>query len=293
MKKETQGAKKVTEAAEKNRNLIPIDWGCDDLPTMPFVAQRLIGIIGDKDVEISELEELIGQDPALTMKILQICNSALYSLSSEVTSIRHAITLLGSENIIQIAISALLAKRFMTVPSELKGHAQALWKHLLTTAILARDFSSDIEEPDLYTLGLLHDVGWLVLMAQAPKVFTSLYQEQGRPLHELEEAWGVDHQLWGAKLLERWSLPEPFQVVALRHHDPLVDAAPTPYLLIITLSNYLASAIGNRFLETEPTEIDPRVLKALKLDEGTIQEMVDGAMEEKEKIDSLCAILGS
>jgi len=282
----------VTLAAEKERNLIPIDWGCDDLPTMPFVAQKLIGIIGKKEVEISELEELIGQDPALTMKILQICNSALYSLSSEVTSIRHAITLLGSENIIQIAVSALLAKRFMTVPSELKAHAQQLWKHLLTTAILARDFGSDIEEPDLYTLGLLHDVGWLVLMAQAPKVFMSMYEEAGRPLMELEEAWGVDHQLWGAKLLERWSLPEPFQVVALRHHDPLVDAVPTPYLLIITLANYLAKAIGNPFLESDMEPLAPEILKGLKLDAETLDEMVKGVMEEKKKIDSLCAILG-
>ncbi len=279
------------QTAALQRELIRIDWERDELPTMPFVAQRLLGLIGKKEVEVQELEETIGQDPALTMKLLQVCNSALYSLNSEVTSIRHAINLLGRENIIQIAVSALLAKQFMTVPAELKDEAKRLWKHLITTAVLARDFLPDVEEPDLYTLALLHDVGWLVLMSQAPKVFLALKNDIGTDIDDIEERWGIDHQLWGGKLLEKWALPEPFQVVALRHHEPLTETAPPPYLLVISLSNYLANAIGNNFIEYQHEEFNPGILRAMNLDPDIFDEMVQGAMAEKERINSYCAML--
>ncbi len=268
----------------EKRRLLPIDWNSSELPTMPFIAYRLIEMLCKKDVETQELYELISQDPALTVKVLQICNSALYSFSSEVTSIKHAVVLLGQQEVIQLAVGSLLAKRFLTVSKELKTHADALWQHLLTTATLAKEFEIDSEEPDLYTLGILHDVGWLVLMSQAPKVFLSMAGETGKGLDELEEAWGVDHELWGGKLLEKWNLPEPFQVVAFRHHNPLEDAAPTKYLLVIALANHLSNSMGCCVLNVNQAGLSTALLDALGLDQKAYAEMVKWAEGEKEHI---------
>ena len=219
----------------ETRELLPINWEAKELPTIPSIAYKLIQRMCDNDAEIDELNELISQDPALTVKILQICNSALYALNTEVTSVRHAIVLLGQEEVIHLAIGSLLAKRFLTVPKELKSHANAFWHHLMTTAILSKDFELESTEPDLYTLGMLHDLGWLVLMSQAPEVFLSMAKDEGKTLQQLQDAWGVDHELWGAKLLEKWALPEPFQIVAFRHHRPTIDAGSPKYILCTTL----------------------------------------------------------
>ena len=279
------------EATTQKQPLIPIDWNSADLPTMPSIAQKLISLLCQEDVETRQLCDLISQDPALTAKLLQIANSALYALSAEVTSIKQAVVLLGHQEVIQLAISSLLAKRFLTVPSNLKAEAERLWRHLMTTAILAQDFESDIEEPDLYTLSMLHDVGWLVLMSQGPTVFQSISEEKEKTLDEIQGSWGVDHELWGAKLLEKWGLPEPFQVTAFRHHEPFKDAAPPKYLLIVSLANFLASAMGNGLLDTltpEPSDIH---LQHLGLDRETLSEMVDWALSEKEKIDLKCRLV--
>ena len=279
------------EATTQKQPLIPIDWNSADLPTMPSIAQKLISLLCQEDVDTSQLCDLISQDPALTAKLLQVSNSALYALSAEVTSIRQAVVLLGQQEVIQLAISSLLAKRFLTVPSSLKAEAERLWRHLMTTAILAKDFESDIEEPDLYTLSMLHDVGWLVLMSQGPTVFQSISQEKEMTLDEIQGSWGVDHELWGAKLLEKWGLPEPFQVTAFRHHEPFKDAAPPKYLLIVSLANFLASAMGNSLLDTltpEPSDIH---LQHLGLDRKALSEMVEWALSEKEKIDIKCKLV--
>ncbi len=279
------------DAQTKKQPLLPIDWNSPDLPTMPSIAERLISLMCQEDVETKELCELIAQDPALTAKLLQISNSALYSLSAEVTSIRQAVVLLGQQEVIELAISSLLAKRFLTVPSGLKAEAERLWKHLMTTAILAKDFESDLEEPDLYTLSMLHDVGWLVLIAQGPTVFQTIAREKGKTMEEIQASWGVDHELWGAKLLERWGLPEPFQVTAFRHHHPFTDAAPPRYLLIVSLANYLSIAMGNGLMETSANEPSDPLLEHLGLDRDALSEMVEWAVSEKGKIDLKCHLV--
>ncbi len=275
----------------KRQPLLPIDWNSSELPTMPSIAQKLITLLCQEEVETQQLCDLIASDPALTARLLQISNSALYSLSAEVTSIRQAVVLLGQQEVIQLAISSLLAKRLLTVPEAIKSHAEKLWKHLMTTAVLAQDFEFDVEEPDLYTLSMLHDVGWLVLMSQAPTLFVSLFEDKGRTLNELEASWGVDHELWGAKLLEKWGLPEPFQITAYRHHHPFADTAPPKYLLIVSLANFLANSMGNCLLDTEEPEPSDALLERLGLDRQALYEMVQWAISEKDKIDMKCALV--
>ncbi len=281
---------------EKRHELIPINWNSPDLPTMPIVAQKLIALLCEEERDTNELCTLIAQDPALTAKLLQVANSALYSLSTEVTSIKHAVVLLGQDEVIQLAISALLAKRFLTVAPELKEYATKLWKHLLTTAYIAKDFDSDINEPDLYTLGILHDIGWLVLMSQAPSIFLSIVQEKAKPIDKIQEDWGVDHEYWGAKLLEKWGLPEPFQVAAFRHHHPLRDPGAPKYLLIITLADFLAKKMGNCLFDydIDVTSDDfIGVLDSLNLDLDAFEEMINWSIGEKEKIEEQFHMLSS
>ncbi len=279
---------------EKNTELLAIDWESEDLPTLPSIAHKLIEIAGRDKVEPSELSDIVSQDPTLTLKILQATNSAFYALNVEVTSIKHAIVLLGINEVKKIALGACLAKRFMTVAPEVKAHAIQLWEHLLATAILAQDMGLDIEEPDLYTLGLLHDIGWLVILAQAPKVFNAITEESELSRKDLEEAWGVDHQLWGAKLAEKWDLPEPFQVVAYRHHNPLiVMPAPPKYLVVITLANHLADFMGKKSLKAPLEPVSDALLEQLSLDHNTLADMEQAALDERERIDTLCGILMS
>ncbi|MEF3169455.1 MAG: HDOD domain-containing protein [Deltaproteobacteria bacterium] len=275
----------------QERNLIVFDWSCHGIPTLPPIAERLIAMASDKNASTSEMTELISTDPGLAVRLLKAVNSAFYSLSVEVTSIRHAIVLLGLTEVKRIALSAVIAERFLAVPREAKRAAMDLWRHLVATAVLAQDLSDEDEEPDPYTLGLLHDVGWLLFLVQHPASYVSFLQEKAKGLREAEKLWGVDHQLLGAKLAETWGLPEPFQIVALRHHDPMRDIAPPGYLFKVTFANHLVNEIGFRSHSMLEEPLTPEIFDASHLmDSETYEEIRRAAFADRERIEGYCRL---
>jgi len=277
---------------ETRQELLAIDWASDELPTLPSIAHRLLSMVGNDTVEPMELAELIGQDPTLTIRLLKAVNSAYYALNMEITSIRHATVLLGMSEVKHIALGAVMTERFLTVPMEVRPLAKKLWHHMLAVAMVAQDLSQGVEEePDLYTLGLLHDIGWLVLLAQAPQVYISMTEETDLTRDLTEASWGVDHQLWGSKLAEKWELPEPFQVVTLRHHAPMDKFTPPRYLAIISLANYLVNSMDMGIFRLSPEPPDDGLLKVLSLDWETLQEMETAYMKDRSRLESLFSVL--
>lgn len=277
--------------SERNRELIAVDWSSPELPTLPGVAHKLIQIAGKDFVEPEELEEIISVDPTLSLKILQAANSAFYALRTEVTSVRHAIMLLGFKEVRTIAMGAVLARRFMTVPREVRREASELWMHLFATAVFAKDMEIESEEPDLYTLGLLHDIGLLVVLAQAPRVYRSMIKEMEVDRLSAERIWGVDHQLWGEKLAARWELPRPFQVVARYHHNPEHAKDKGDYIFMIHLANHLATVSGFSPFDIQTSFVSDYSLERLGVDRETLDEMEEAAVSDRERIESMCSMV--
>jgi HD-like signal output (HDOD) protein len=278
--------------SEINRELIAVDWSSPELPTLPGIAHKLIQIAGKDFVEPDELEEIISMDPTLSLKILQAANSAFYALRTEVTSVRHAIMLLGFKEVRQIAMGTVLARRFMTVPQEVRREASELWMHLFATAVFAKDMDIESEEPDLYTLGLLHDLGLLVVLAQAPRVYKSMIEEMEVDRLDAERIWGVDHQLWGGKLAAQWELPHAFQVVARYHHEPELCRGPGgDYLYMIYLANHLATVAGFAPFKNNTGFVPDSILEKLGIDRETLTDMEEAAVSDSDRIHSMCAIV--
>ncbi len=277
--------------ASRSRKLLAIDWRSDEFPTLPDVARKVMELKGGGEVEASDLEEVIAKDPGLTLKILQVVNSGYYGLRREITSVRHAIALLGIEPVTDMALSVIMARRFMTMPGQVIPYAKRLYRHCVTTAILAKDMDQELDEPDLYTLGLLHDIGWLPVMAQAPDVFVSMFDDSSLERSELEDAWGTDHQLWGAKLAELWDLPDAFLLAAYRHHNPTLETAPPMYLLFITIAHHLADAAGQSLFLNDVESLAPEIVEAAGIDQETFYEMERAAVEERDRIHALCSVM--
>ena len=278
----------MTTAEKEVNNFSPIDWNNPAIPSIPSITLKLMDILNSKDASPGDVAELIRQDPALTIKVLRVVNSAFYGLNTEVTSVRHATVLLGQDEVLRVALASVLSQRFLDVPAGVRQAATKLWAHSVAVAVLAQDFEVEGgENPDLYTLGLLHDIGWLLILSQVPDLYNALSDEREISLIELEDAWGVNHRLWGAKLSEQWELPEPFQVVAANHHDPLSVIGPPDYMLFITLANHLAHKIGFNPLEYHIEPMDSSLLEKLHLDHEAFQDMESAALQEKDRIEDL------
>ena len=143
----------------------------DDWPTLPGVAIKILEAVQKKDPDIDEIGKIISTDPPLTVKVLKIVNSSFYSLPTKITSVSHAIKMLGINSVKNLALSFSLVNKFNSKVSKTFDHTR-FWKESLIGAIavkllgekLFRGFSDYI-----FFVGLLQNIGLLALSTCRPK----------------------------------------------------------------------------------------------------------------------------
>jgi HD-like signal output (HDOD) protein len=190
------------------------------LPPMPATFAALQRALENPSVDSSMVAAIIQKDPAVSAKVLQVCNSAFFRLPRRVSSIQQAVSYLGLSTVRSMALSAELFKPGQSLsPSLDLGQLQ---KHALSVAGIARFLAADTRwAEEAFLSGLLHDVGFLLLGRQfGDKMQVALDAAgAGMPLDEAERLHvGVDHGTAGAYLLGLWGLP--YEVVeSVAHHE--------------------------------------------------------------------------
>ncbi len=191
------------------------------LPTLPAVATRVLELGEDPYAGSCELASTIAPDPALSARLLKAANSPLYAQRRAVDNLRQAISLLGFNTAITLALS------FSLQPSDNGGcvDKRAYWHRSLTAAISARalaELSNAGDSGRFFLAALLQDIGMLVLEQTDPEEYARLLDAATShgELARLEiDAFGFDHAHLGARLLEQWNLPHPIcQAVETSHH---------------------------------------------------------------------------
>lgn len=203
------------------------------LPPVPDVLLKLLDMLNSVSANAETLEQVIEQDLALTAKILRVANSPYYG-AGNVSSVSKAILLLGVNEIRRIAFAMSLHSSFTELIETETFTSRELWAHsfavayALTTLGRHADFTicsqgekSEDTQDVLFVLGLLHDIGILVMGSVFKDEFGKMVLEieKGRPLLEVEEETGLFHAEVGAFLIEQWNLCPGMAEVVRRHHD--------------------------------------------------------------------------
>jgi putative nucleotidyltransferase with HDIG domain len=193
----------------------------------------------------SELGEIIGEDPGLTARLLRIVNSAFYGFPSRIETISRAITIIGTLELTDLILGSSAIQVFSRIPNTLID-MERFWEHSLYAGVVARILSRHMRAPNTercFVIGLLHDIGALVLYRQHPEEARKALElaiERSLPLHLAErEVMGFHHGEVGAELMRAWNLPDSFIEVAMFHHQP--SAAETFRLETATI--HLADVI--------------------------------------------------
>ncbi len=190
----------------------------------PRIYSALRGIVNDENVTVSEVARLVGADPALAARVLQIVNSAFFRLARRITKIEQAVSYLGFTVIRNIAMSVEV---FSQWPSNASGHLKQakLQAHVRAVAAAARALT--VKTPiadDTMLAGLLHDIGYGVLAQERPAELSAsveLAAAAAIPLHEAEfRLVGASHAEIGAYLLGIWGLPYSVIEAVAHHHEP-------------------------------------------------------------------------
>ncbi|MBA2133743.1 HDOD domain-containing protein [Capillibacterium thermochitinicola] len=227
-----------------------------ELPTLPLVAQRVVGLLDNPSSSAADLEQVIKHDQALTARVLKLVNSAYYGYPRHITTVGQAIVILGYKTLKELVLSISIADLFRMRGEAKVFNRAALWQHAVVTAIgariLARRAGLPFEE-DVFIAGLLHDIGVLFLDLCLNAEFdeiVALTTTAGVPLVRAEEkVLGFNHTQVGKMVAEKWNFP-PFLVEVIRHHHrPVQTRNHWVAVALVFLADNLAQETGVGFLE--------------------------------------------
>jgi HD-like signal output (HDOD) protein len=215
---------------------------------------------------------IICRDPAMTAKVLQLVNSAMFSRGNTIRDVTQAVGLLGLDTIKALAVSDFAFRQF----SVSRGSAfsmQDLWSHSLTVAVYARWIAQSENRPaaaceESFIAGLLHDIGRLVLASQLPDVFDAALKvalEHDLDMYYVENRTiGASHAEAGAYLMALWGLPDSIVETLIFHHNPSdrLETAFSP-LTAVHAANCLAHEFYSWQTGSQSSKIDETYLERL------------------------------
>jgi putative nucleotidyltransferase with HDIG domain len=219
------------------RDLRAIALQAGDLPALPDTAMTGMQMMDNPRVNARELQSVIARDQALTARILKIVNSAMYCFEREVSTLSHAITILGLDTVRSILVAAAVQQVFPSGSAGSKDLTTRLfWEHSLGAAVAAKVIAARTGYPvveEAFTCGLLHDMGKMVLLKNRSTLYREILSEVYRGGATFQEAeqqtFGFTHAHVGALLAQKWHFPQQLVEATLYHHDCL--AAPRHRIL--------------------------------------------------------------
>jgi HD-like signal output (HDOD) protein len=254
-----------------------------DIATLPEVTIKIIEIVEDAKSTARDLHDVIKTDPALSVKVLKVVNSAFYGLPGQIASVDRAIILLGLSAVKNIAIAASIARLFKGKRISEQFSAADLWRHNVAVAVAAKSIAKCAPHPalmdEVFVAGLIHDLGTLVERQAFPDEFAQVIDRcssQDLDFMQCErEIVGADHQAFGAGLTAKWKFPRHLRAACGFHHNP---EALSPELKGIGTTMRIADVMccqeGYGFdLTARGSEITEEMLDLLKVTSEQMEEV--------------------
>jgi putative nucleotidyltransferase with HDIG domain len=253
-----------------------------DLPALPSVALEALRVIENPEVTARELQYVILKDQALTARILKIVNSAMYYLRNEVSTVSHAITILGLSTVRSIIMAASVQQAFQLQGKRTAGLAtQLFWQHSWGAAIASKAIAVCVDYPspeEASTCGLLHDIGKMAIMSNRPEeydaIISAVYNGDTTFTLAEQEAFGFTHADVGSLLALKWRFP-PQLAEAIQYHHDFGGAENYPQLAAIThLANMMMVILKIGFASNGSVTLgDDPASQLLKLESETLEKL--------------------
>ncbi|MCD6441178.1 MAG: HDOD domain-containing protein [Candidatus Marinimicrobia bacterium] len=198
-----------------------------NLPTLPIIATEILRSSHEDNLSVNQLLPIIEKDPPLAMKVLKIANSAYYGLKRDVKSLRHAIIVIGMRELSNVAISFSVIK---DLSHDIGGYHiswKQFWKHSVACGYVAQLIVDELgisTRSNIYTFGLLHDIGKLALYRIDPEGYIEALEfekyNKCSSCDAEKEIFGVTHSDVGWWMAEKWKISEEIKSAVGYHHHP-------------------------------------------------------------------------
>jgi putative nucleotidyltransferase with HDIG domain len=248
----------------------------DTLPTIPAVLRKLLKLIENPKVSLTEVGNFIQSDPVLTSRVLKMVNSPIYGFPGRISAVQQAIILLG----LNVVRGLLLG---VSVFEMMQKSMVGLWEHSLGCAIASRIIAKkkNLPEPEEISIaGLLHDIGKVVMILRYKEEYDRVMMESNsKDLFVMEaekEIFGVTHADGGSWIAKKWNFPLSLVEIIAYHHKPNLSKTLPMQTAIVHLGDILTRSVGFGFSgDHHVPAVNPAAWELLALSDADLRDILD------------------
>jgi diguanylate cyclase (GGDEF)-like protein len=265
-----------------NQELVERIKQCPSLPSLPTIAMQVLDLAQKADVDIAEIARIISKDPALSTKILRTVNSSFYGRSQHVSTISHALVILGLQSVKTLVLGFSLVTNLKQSKSSGFKHI-VYWKRSIYAATAARSIASKlnmVQQEEAFLAALLKDIGMLVLDQVLGERYGEIHTRvntHSELVSAETEALGINHADAGGLLAEQWKLPPLLTTPIAYHHTPrdVKDPALRKLTELVELSGYCADVFVDEVAAKAITTVRRLCLELYKMPEAEADALLD------------------
>lgn len=254
---------------------------------LPDACFKIKSLMENESSIIEDFANVIGVDPSLTSRLLQIANSAIYSFSGEISTISRAITIIGTQaiyNMMLVDVAATAFKHFANQAIDLKRFwRMSVFCGLATKNLAIKAGVRDIER--LFVAGLLQNFGELIVAKISPELAQECeeYSADKLPWALQKNVLGFTYTGVSAELLKIWQIPEKI-ILPIRHYNEANSIQINKDVKILYLASRLAlvDSHPDEFIYDET--VDESICQSLKISSDDLTDAASFASKEAENI---------
>jgi putative nucleotidyltransferase with HDIG domain len=229
----------------------------EQIPTLPDISTEILALLDDDDTRIDTITQFVERDQALALQILKYANSPFFGTISAVSSVKHAIVVIGLGEVKSLLLAFTIQQFFSTSGKDAKNRKK-FWKHSLICSHIANYLARFFQyksDSTIFISALIHDIGKIVVDQYLHEEFSMVVdhvETNHTTFNEAEKKiLGLTHFQIGAKLLRQWNFPPQVISQVYHHHAPWLDKNYSQGSTIIYLANILTKMVGYPCLQAE------------------------------------------
>lgn len=226
---------------------------CPKLASLQSINSALAGLVRSEQSITGQIADIIRRDPSLTARLLRMVNSVYFGLSAKVNNIEEAVFYLGLRQIRELSVATPVIEDLEKINrSTLRLPWRELWKHSIGAAIMTREIlattSFHVDDDTDYIVGLLHNVGKVILASTFPEAFARVvegsYSSASAVCARERELIGWDHARVGGYYLTRHQLAPEITDAVLHHNDPAAAEENAYFAAAVQVADQVVRSVG-------------------------------------------------
>jgi len=216
----------------------------EEFPPLPSFISRILLLNADPESSLEDICRVVEAEVSLASAVIKMANSSFFGLRHQVSSIPHALAMLGRNELINLVLARVLFQAFKGV-KEKKEHVASLRLHCFQCGLISRYLAqkAGYEAGDAFIAGLVHDIGKIIIyLAFSEEKLEEVYNSSSLDHDDISSEGaqlGIDHTVLGAMLLASWGFPEQLQATVKYHHQPDLAGEQDVYPLLIHAADIL------------------------------------------------------